>query len=350
MKSEPQNSPEEIERVAAEWIIRLDRGLGAAEQDEYSRWLASDARHREAIQRMRWGWEELDRLAGLEASELATPDPDLLAPKRRMPRRSKFVWLAPVTLALAAAAAIAVLVQLRRADRDRATPQTVLASQTPESGAASYECRLLEDGSTIELNRGASVSVEFTPAERHVRLLRGEANFTVAKNPSRPFTVSAGGVTVQAVGTIFNVRLESASVDVLVSEGTVKVGQRLTEHAEPSAAEPFFIKAGQHALVPLSTRAAPSQVNELNATELAERLAWQTKLLDFNATPLAEVVSAFNAHNRVKLVIGDAALRATPISATIRWDNVDGFVRLMDSEFGVRAETRGDHEIVLFKK
>lgn len=49
----------------------------------------------------------------------------------------------------------------------------------------------------------------------------------------------------------------------------------------------------------------------------------------------------------MQLVVADPGLRALTLSATIRSDNVAGFVRLMESDFGMTAGWRGDSEIVL---
>ena len=343
MNSTPEPS-DEIQRAASEWIVRLDRGLTGTEQDDYSQWLARDPRHREAISYMRWGWEELDRLAGLEASQLSEPDPDLFAPKRAGLARGKIVWLAPLAIALAAAAAVAVGLYIKHAPS--AARQSVLAVKTAEPDTTAYERRLLDDGSVAELNRGTAISVEFTPAERHVKLVHGEANFTVAKNPARPFVVEASGVSVQAVGTVFNVRAENGPIEVLVSEGTVKVGSS----SGGTAAESYYIKAGQRARVSVVSGGIHVEIANVTPDKVDEGLAWRTRTLDFDDAPLSEIVASFNAHNTTKLVIGDPALKTIRLSVTFRSDNVEGFLRLMDSDFDMRAERRGDHEIVLLKK
>ena len=69
------------------------------------------------------------------------------------------------------------------------------------------------------MNRGADVSVLYTPTERRVRLDRGEANFKVAKANERPFFVLVGGFRVRAVGTEFNVRL-TGGVSVMICART----------------------------------------------------------------------------------------------------------------------------------
>ena len=347
MNPTPEPS-DEIQRAASEWIVRLDRGLTASEQDGYSQWLASDPRHREAMTYMCWGWEELDRLAGLETTQLSDPDPDLFAPKRTGLRSKKILLFTALASTLAAAAMVAVGFYIKRSHHLRAETPVVATNIEPET--TEYERRLLDDGSVAELNRGTSISVEFTPAERHVRLVHGEANFTVAKNPARPFVVEASGVAVQAVGTVFNVRMEPGLVDVLVSEGTVKVAPSTLSTGAASAREPLYIKAGQHALVSLVAGGIHVDISNISSEKIGQDLAWRPRTLDFDDAPLSEIVASFNAHNTVKLVIGDDSLKTLRLSVTFRSDNVEGFLRLMDSDFDMRAERRGEHEIVLLKK
>ncbi|HRJ46549.1 MAG TPA: hypothetical protein PKY38_04255, partial [Opitutaceae bacterium] len=115
--------------------------------------------------------------------------------------------------------------------------------------------------------------------------------------------------------------------------------------AAAPAGEPPVLVAGQSARVDLAPTAVP-QVAAISAAELEQRLAWMPRLLDFTNAPMPEIVAAFNRGNPVQLTLGDALLADMRLSATFRSDNVEGFVRLMESEFGLRAEWRGD-EIVL---
>ena len=45
----------------------------------------------------------------------------------------------------------------------------------------------------------------------------------------------------------------------------------------------------------------------------------------------------FNRRNPVRIKIADAALCARRLSATLRSDNVEGFVRMLEADFGVAA-------------
>jgi transmembrane sensor len=91
------------------------------------------------------------------------------------------------------------------------------------------------------------------------------------------------------------------------------------------------------------------QITTLSEVEFATRLAWQPRLLDFTDAPLTEIVAEFNRRNPVQLVVADPTLGALRLSATFRSDNVEGFVHLMESDFGMRAEWRGEREVVLHR-
>ena len=45
----------------------------------------------------------------------------------------------------------------------------------------------------------------------------------------------------------------------------------------------------------------------------------------------------FNHRNAVRLEIADPALRARPLSATLRSDNMEGCVRRLEADFGITA-------------
>ncbi|HRG56163.1 MAG TPA: FecR domain-containing protein, partial [Lacunisphaera sp.] len=202
----------------------------------------------------------------------------------------------------------------------------------------------LPDGSVIELNRGAVVTEHFTAGERRVRLERGEAHFQVAKDAARPFFVEAGGVAVRAIGTAFNVRLDQASVEVLVTEGKVSVAASSAPGAEPVIP---LMGMNERTVVSFAPAAPAPQVTLVPPAEIEARLAWQPRLLDFTSVPLPEIVAEFNRRNPVRLVLADDALRQLRLSATFRSDNVEGFVRLMESDFGMNVSWRDDDEIVL---
>ena len=341
-----------IRREAAEWLTRHDRGLTAAEQDEFFQWRAADPRHGEWFARHRAGWRRLDAIADWRPEHGAVPHPDVLAHPSARAR-----WLRP-TCFTALAAGLAIVAGALWLRSPTAHPSGLALATATEAGG--YERRVLDDGSVAELNRGAEIEVNYSAGERRVVLRRGEVLFTVAKNPARPFIVRARRVDVRAVGTAFNVRLDAASVEVLVTEGKVEVAAPVATSssrssslspADVSAVARPLVTAGERAIIPLA--AAPTaetpapQIARTTETELARLRAWQPQLLDFSSVPLAQVIAELNRRNRVQLVLAAPASAGVPIVASIRSDNLEGFVGLVAAAAGLRAERRGDYEIVL---
>ena len=91
---------------------------------------------------------------------------------------------------------------------------------TPVGGLASVP---MGDGSHVTLNTDSEIRIALTDTERRVELGRGEAYFEVSKDPNRPFVVRAGNKRVIAVGTKFSVRREGDDIEIVVTEGKVRV-------------------------------------------------------------------------------------------------------------------------------
>src|SRR5690606_18639485 len=101
----------------------------------------------------------------------------------------------------------------------------------------------LSDGSAILLNTNTQVRVDYRPDSRDVRLLQGEAEFTVAKDVERPFRVYAGNERVQAVGTAFTVYIQDNKIDVTVTEGQVNLSTLRRIDSQASTAD--TVSAGE---------------------------------------------------------------------------------------------------------
>ncbi len=341
MVNDSNPSPESedpIDVAASNWLARRERGLTAAEQDEYLQWLAARPEHGRAMARMDRTWRAMDSLAEWKPQHSKHPNPDLLAVRRRRNR-----W--PVTAALVLlAAVIAVVVYLGRIRSGPAAPDEVVAKKPSSVHVIPRPERLtLADGSSVDVN-GARFETAFTPTERRVRLLEGEAHFTVTKNPARPFVVETAGVTVRAVGTAFSVARTTSAVAVLVTEGKVEV--RRVPAGGP-AETPVGVAAGQRAIVDIRSADAPPVVDEPSAAEIERSTAWRSVRLEFADVPLSAVVAEFNLRNQRQLVIADEATGQLLVGGSFRADNVDAFVRLLEKTFGISAQPRADGSVEL---
>ena len=337
----PFPTPDQIKDAAARWIPRLDAGLTETEEREFEAWVEADARHAEILAQQQAVWNRYESLAHAEVA--ARPDADRFSPGPVRLRRRSPSW-APWLMA--AAAAVATGVFMWQAPRTAPTPVPVTVTSTVELPPLLIQ-RTLPDGSVVWLNRGAEISVEYSASERRVALLRGEAGFTVAKNHEVPFVVSAGGVRVRAVGTAFNIRFDPVAVEVVVSEGRVQVATPAEPDVNSQQLMLPVLGARQRTSIVLASTSSAPDVANLSTQQLAARLAWQPRLLDFDDAPLSEIIESFNRHNPVRLVIADPAIAGLRLNTSIRSDNLEGFVRLLESDFGIRVEKLGDAEIAL---
>ena len=188
MSTEDRNSRDfdeaRIKQEASDWVAKHDRGLSAEEQDAFFEWLAESPAHSEAYSRRQIVWKEMNVLADWRPEHSEEPNPDLLAVS---PAKSKIAWYWAVA-GIAALLVVGLFIgsNLRQSNQ---SDRILLASGERRF----YEHHVLEDGSKVELNRGAQALVRFTEDKRLIDLLAGEAHFTVAKDKNRPFVVRARG-------------------------------------------------------------------------------------------------------------------------------------------------------------
>lgn len=334
-----------VDQSAADWLARHFAGLRPEEETEFRRWYAADPLHAKAYDELETIWRDLDRVR-LPAAQAGIPDPDALAPSRVSALRR---WWAPAL----AAAALTVIAWHLGGERSRNEAAAGPAGPFAESVVTAVgELRrlVLPDGSTLHVNTDSRIEVVYSPAERRVRLLRGEAHFSVAKNPARPFFVEAGGVAVRAVGTAFNIRLRGDAVEVLVTEGRVRVADTARDEslivrpAPGTHPTPPLLAAGERVLIPSVASAdggpLPATAEAVPALEIERTLAWQGRRIQASAARLSELVSEFNRYNRVQIVVGDPELATRRYGGSFRADDAETFVHLLETKFGLRVERR----------
>ncbi len=343
--STPNNHEDsDLENAASQWAARIDRDLTPEEQDEYMSWLAADPSHREAIRLYQWCWDEFDRIAGMRNTNHALADIDGIARDKTIEEgkkgvRTTLVAFTAASLAIAASVFLAVLLW-----SEFGKGNTIVSDPQDSLNWARVERLELGDGSLIEINRGALVESRYSTTERRVRLIRGEANFTVAKEFQRPFVVEAAGASIRAVGTEFNVRITEDMLDVTVREG--KVSFQSMPHSETRTTSEELVSIGQQARMLLDSKTGRIEVSNLAPQQLETKLIWQPKEMDLDAMPLSEIIEELNRRNPIKISLGDPSLGSQRLSGFIWSDDVRGFIDMM-RELDMDAQFLSPVEVVL---
>jgi transmembrane sensor len=229
-------------------------------------------------------------------------------------------------------------------------PNTVAMNERYSTEVGETRAVTLRDGSVITLNTNSLISVIYSPHERDVYLVRGEANFEVAHDVARPFNVYAGKRVLQAVGTAFNVRLLSADdVELTVTEGKVKV---LPDGRDDSGAAGG--RSGDISVVETTVTAQETAivqpevetVRRLAPAEMDARLAWQRGMLIFTGETLDIVLSEVDRYTNTEFVLEDDALRLVRVGGYFRTGDIDGLLEALRTNFGIASRKEGNRVVL----
>lgn len=271
---EPGSPSDLSESEAAAWLMLLNsRAVDTAELEAFFAWRRSPA-NAEAYDRMEMQWRESRRLA--DDRDMHAAIRDALEPIPAKPRRLVHAALAAGILTLLATMTFFYL------SRD-----TVF-----ETAIGEQRLVQLDDGSRVHLDTGTKIRVSATNS-RALTLDRGRALFDVAQDPSRPFTVTADGTEILALGTRFEVDQSASSVSVALVEGHVRV-QKGIGGKRRAALE---LRPGQSVTM---SDAGPGKVRP---AKLSVITAWTEGRLEFDDTILREAVLQVNRYSRTKLQI-----------------------------------------------
>jgi transmembrane sensor len=350
----------QIYEEAAEWLVELRTGeVDAATRERLDVWFRESPHHIRAYLELSSVWEDggdpdLDRNNPTEvliAHARATGNVFRLE-KTESPGRAALTtrkrWFQERVL-LAASIALFCLTG--------GVTGWLYSHSNPTYATGTGERRIvrLSDGSSLELNARSRVSVRFSPQERDVDLLEGQALFRVAKDHARPFVVLSDTTRVRAVGTQFDVYRKAAGTTVTVVEGQVAV---LTDTfsnfpakdsagtpgaGQSGAVGPVLLSAGEQVtVVPLK---APKPIK----ADVATATAWMQHQLVFDATTLSDVAQEFNRYNARQLIVSDADLNDFHITGVFSSTDPSPLLKFLKAQRGISVQ-ESDTEIRILKK
>lgn len=204
----------------------------------------------------------------------------------------------------------------------------------------------LEDGSTVTLGARTTMDVAFTDSARLVTLSGGEAFFAVAKDPKRPFLISAGKSVVRVLGTKFNVKYDGAQLRVAVLEGVVQVS--LPKPKEPVTLPARRLIAGQQLVAPAVEAAAarPAAVT-VEPVKGAEPGAWRSGRHVYQDATLAEIISDANRYFDGRIHIQSPELAGMRLTTSFRAGQVEQMLGTLPDALPLSVERNADGDILL---
>ena len=323
------------EEAAALMAARMRDPVGAEDRLVLEEWLDSDEANREA-------WSKAQ--AAFEAFDDSDDDAVLqaLRAEARDAGPSTSLWRGGL---VAVAAVLALLFLGTLAWRSGVLPAgtrphvSVAQSggkpgQILRTAKGQIRRTILPDGSHMTLDADSVIAVAFSPQRRDLRLIGGRAYFDVEHDTGRPFVVRAGTHDVVAVGTRFEVSVDSSGLSVLLVEGRVKVV------ASGDGATSLFLDPGQRLVMEKGEQPRVTAIDPANAEQ------WQNGMLTFRNEELSSVVATMNRYSGERLIIRDGRVGALRVTGTFRAGDSARFGRAIAAIHPVRLVRAGrDWEI-----
>ncbi|MDO9587381.1 MAG: FecR domain-containing protein [Brevundimonas sp.] len=319
----PNSRVSAADTEAAAWHARLGvRSVSTRTIEEFFAWRALPA-NAEAYRRVEKAWAASGGLGG---------DPQIQAAvAEAMNRRGHLGLKARYQKTLFAIAAATAVVALSLGAWFWSDSRSVISTAVGQQRVVQ-----LADGSTVRLDTGSTIRVRLVASERRIELERGQALFTVAHDPARPFIVDAGDTEVTAVGTVFDVRRIGRAVRVTLVEGAVDV-------TAATGAPPSRMRAGQQARV---TAAGVST----RIVDTAKATSWTDGRLVFEDTPLREAVAEVNRYLEDPIALEGAVMADVPVNGVFRAGDRAAFASAAAEGLGLEARKQADGTLLLSRR
>jgi transmembrane sensor len=312
MNDDDQFPDDEVAHTAAgAWWVKLDAGpLSREDRVAFEAWLGDDPVNRAAF-------DEVSALCG----EVRAMRPKRAeAVKAPAARRARLIAAAALL-----AASFALFLSF---DELTLSWRADFRTNTGESRIVS-----LDDGSRVHLAAKSAIAWNFHGVERKLTLLEGEAWFEASPNPARPFVVAAEFGTVTALGTAFDIALESATARVTVTEHRVAIA---------SEGRSALVAEGQQsAFGPGVAITPPVAVDIDNAT------AWRHGKLIFNDQPLGEVMATLSRYHRGYFVIPTRATRQLRVTGVFDAADPLGALKAIEESLDLHAIYLTNYLVIL---
>ena len=336
--------PDSIDEAAAYWKMRLSSPTcGPVDRAAFEAWRAEDAAHATAYTRVERALTAVDRHLG--SDELSALGEQVLAETepRRSPLLNAAVAGIAATVVLAAGLAMVFDVLPWRSENVEVDHMSTASYET-EVGERSTVT--LSDGSVVVLNTASRIKIDYSADRRGVTLTAGQALFEVARDPDRPFEVLAGDRRIVALGTAFDVRLDSVvGVQVTLLEGRVSVDA--VTHAAQGAvitdeSERRELSVGEQLV------ARNDAATVVSATDVERVTSWRDGKVIFRGDPLLEAIGEINRYSTTQLYLGDdPRLHDIRISGVFKAGRSDSFVFALETAYPVNAQQVSEDRIAL---
>ena len=345
----------EAQRLAAsKWFFDIHDAEDPSPEllQEWLQWMDADKEHRCAFEAVESAYQHITAVPEPSTQDSGSIPYDgsvsVAAWLRRAPRRAPF-WGRRLSLA---AGVLLALIAAAGWLYTRSPFQWRSSSGEFTTRTGEHLALTLADGSHVDLGARSRLDVSFSPQSRDVRLLGGEAYFSVHKDPARPFRVHVRAAIITAVGTAFNVRATDDRVTVAVTEGVVSVADaaeapRSTRSAASTAPEPALqshslrLARGDQLTFLERPPAREAAAATLTQVDPAQSARWRGGWLEYRDEPLRYVIADVERYTEREITVASSVPSDLRFTGAVSKDSVAEWVEALPDVFPVRVQVEG---------
>lgn len=340
---------EAIAVEAASWVLQLENGdLSDEDRAALREWTERSPAHARVLKEYASVWVSIDDML-IKANEAEKVV-------------YKYSWWSLfsmlfgkffIRLAAPVAVVFAIIFYLTAGDyAGQTTPDVATTSVTYSTKLGEQAQFKMADGSTVHLNTGSAIEVEYKPSRRVIHLLKGEVHFEVAHDPARPFDVIADEKKITAVGTAFDVRLTEAGVNITVTEGVVVVSPAVpnptgADNTSDPEQEILAVLEPNEKMVVDKGDVTIAKV----AQDVIERqLSWRDGILKFKDDSLFYVIQEVSRYTDVKIILIDPTLEDLRVGGLFKTGEIQALLSALELSFDLHARHVDENTIYLYRQ
>ncbi len=195
----------------------------------------------------------------------------------------------------------------------------------------------LPDGTHVWLNSAGMLSYDhsYNKKERIVHL-QGEAYFEVSQNKRRPFIVKINDISVEALGTSFDVKAypEDDSVTATLIEGSIRVNS-------PAQSE-ILIPNEKLTVTKHNGHFAKSRL-----LDAEKNISWINNQLSFEQERLEDIAKILERMYSIRIIFASENLKDIRFSGTIKNNNLGNVLELISFVSPIRYSQENDSTIII---
>ena len=324
------------------WITRLNRGLTDEEKLALVAWINQSTVHHYAIYNVATFFDNTSQL-----KELNGIFPIERLEQRSIDKKALFFVTCIILLLMVVAYSFWSNKQISIQNSPAIYASTIGQSRTIH----------LDDGSIVTLNSNSKIKVSYDVFARHINLLRGEAQFYVAKDINRPFTVTAGAKSFTALGTIFNVQKNNElDMELIVSEGQVLItkaniaSSSLAEMINQETAKSYsdiIINDGEKSVIENAEQLTTTQ---LLPEQIQQKLAWQKGIIVFNGEPLIHALEEVSRYTHTRFEVSDVQIKNIQVAGSYHINDINSLLSSLEGNFNISYKFSANNSVQLSKK